>query len=406
MRETLHIQLRDAAADEDAVAYAIGGAAPGAALRVEQAPLAQALAQAAGRRVVAFVPGADVRLSTVQVPARQALRILQAAPYALEDQLAEDVDTLHFAIAPVPPRHRGGEPHGVAIVARTRMDQWLQALRTRGVRPDALVPETLALPLPEAGGWTGLAEPGRVTVRTGTFSGFTCALDDLGTYLQLADPEARVPLRLHVAQGLDHDFTRLGRPLELLPGHASALEVLVRHWRPELAIDLLQGAYSRKEDWQRIARPWRVAAGVATAWAAVALLGQGVQAVRLGAELQAQEQANIERYRELFPGTTRFDNLALQAQQQLIALRGGGARAPLFQLLDALAASLVANPGLTLQSLQFREGALYLSMTAGDLQTLENLRGWYAQRPQVVLAVQDTNAAPDGVQIRLKLTPA
>lgn len=406
MRETLHIQLRDAAADDAAVAYAIGAGALGAGVRVEHATLDQALAQAPGRRVVLFVPGADVRLAAVQVPARQAQKILQAAPYALEDQLAEDVETLHFAIAPLSPRHRPGEPHPVAIVARARMDHWLAPLRARGIRADAVIPETLSLPLPEAGRWTGLAEPGRVTVRTGAFSGFTCPLGDLETFLQLADPASLIPLRLYVAREVDHDFTRLSRPVELLPGYGSALEVLVRNWRAADAIDLLQGSYSQKEDWQRLARPWRLAAGVALAWAALAVGNAAVQTYRLDAELRQQEARNIERYRALFPGATRFENLALQVQQQLVALRGGGVRAPLFLLLDALAASLSANPGLTLQSLQFREGALHLSLTAGDLQTLENLRAWFGTRPQTVLAVQDTNASPDGVQIRLKLTPA
>jgi len=406
VRDTLHIQLRDAAADDAAVAYAIVSGPPGAGVRVEHGSLQQALAQAGGRRVVLFVPGADVRLTSVQVPARQAQKILQAAPYALEDQLAEDVDTLHFAIAPLPARRQPGEAHPVAIVARARMDQWLGALRAHGVKPDAVVPETLSLPLPDGGRWTGLAEPGRITVRTGAFTGFTCPLEDLATYLQLADPDGKIPLRLYVARELDHDFTRLGRPVELLPGYGSSLEVLVRNWQPAESIDLLQGSYSQKEDWQRLARPWRIAAGVVLAWAVFAVSSEAAQAIRLGAQLRHQEQQNIERFRALFPGATRFENLSLQVQQQLIALRGGGARAPLFQLLDALAASLSATPGLTVQSMQFREGALYLSMSAGDLQTLENLRAWFATRPQTVLAVQDTNAAPDGVQIRVKLTPA
>ena len=56
--------------------------------------------------------------------------------------------------------------------------------------------------------------------------------------------------------------------------------------------------------------------------------------------------------------------------------------------------------------MQFREGALYLSMKGSDLQSLENLRSWFGAHPSTQLSVQDTNAAPDGVQIRVKLTPA
>lgn len=403
MRDTLYIQLRDDA-PEGRLTYAIVAGAPGAAVAPQLGTLDQILALAAGKRVVLFVPGADVRLAQVQVPARQAQRILQAAPYALEDQLAEDVDTLHFAIAADAERRRAGDPQPVAIVARARMDQWLAPLRAAGVKPDAMVPETLSLPVPEGGRWSGIADGRRVSVRTGPYAGFVCTLDDLGDTLQLADPEARTSLRLFVSRDSEFDFTRLNHPLELLPGYASALEILARHWRPDSSINLLQGAYSQKEDWQRLARPWRIAATVAVGWLVVALAAEAVLIVQTGRELRRQEQQNLARFQTLFPGETRIVNLAQQAEQQLAALRGGGARAPLFQLLDALAVSLAANPGLTLQTLQFREGALFLNLTGTDLAALENLRTWYASRRDTVLDVQAANAGTEGVQIRVKLS--
>jgi general secretion pathway protein L len=403
VRDTLYLQVRDAE-PEAPVAYALVSGTPGASIPVEYDQLEHALAKAGARRIVLFVPGADVRLAAVTVPARQAQKILQAAPYALEDQLAEDVDTLHFAIAPR--LGKAGDPHPVAIVARERMDHWLAPLRARGLKPEVVASETLSLPAPEPGRWTALAEAGRVTVRTGTFTGFSCTLADLESYLQLADATNAIPLRLFVARDVEYDFTRLGRPVELLPGYGSALEVFVRHWREDASINLLQGGYSQQQEWQGLGRPWRIAAAVAAAWAAVALAGEIAGAVRTSAELRRQEAANVERYKALFPGTTSFANLDLLAQQQMVRLRGGAARAPLLGLLDALAASLAANPGLTLQSMQFREGALYLSLSGTDLQTLESLRAWYGSHPQTLLSVEDTNAQPDGVQIRLKLTPA
>jgi general secretion pathway protein L len=366
-RDTLFIQLRDDA-PEGRLAYALTGAHAGSGLRVEHGTLETILSLAPGRRIVVFVPGADVRLSSVQVPARQPQKVLQAAPYALEDQLAEDVDTLHFAIAPDAQRRAANAAHPVAITARTRMDAWLAPLRQAGLKAQAVVPETLSLPPPEELRWTGLAEAGRVTVRTGAYTGFACTLDDLGTYLQIADPDARAQLRLFVAREADRDFSTLGRPVELLPGYGSALEVLARNWRPENSINLLQGAYAPQEDWQRAVQPWRTAAGIAAAWLAV--------------------------------------TLAAQAQTQLAALRSGGARAPLFALLGSVSQALAANPGLTLQSLQFREGALHLSLTGSDLQALESLRTWYGRRSDAVLHVEAANAGAEGVQIRLKVTLA
>jgi general secretion pathway protein L len=404
LRDTLYIQIRDAAPDAP-LAYVLAGQG-GVGFSVNHATLDNILALATGRRVVLFVPGADVRLTQVTVPARQAAKILQAAPYALEDQLAEDVETLHFALAPDPQRRAAGEPQPIAVVAKARMDSWLAPLKLKGIAPDAIVPETLSLPQPDPGAWTAIAEPGLATVRSGMYSGFTCTLDDLGSYLGLADPDGKVPLRAFVAQNVEFDFSRLGRPVDLMPGYASSLEVLIRHWRPEHSINLLQGAYSAREDWQNLARPWRLAAGLAAAWLIVAFANEGAQAFRLGRDLDQQEQANLARYQALFPNDTRIVDLAAQAEQQLKALQGSGGRPPLFLLLDALGASLTSNPGLTLQNIQFREGALQLSLTGNDTQALESLRVWFASRRDATLEVGQVNAGPQGVQVRATLRPA
>lgn len=405
MRDTLYLQLRDGAPDVP-LSYALASDQPGVGVQVQQATLDTILALAPGRRVVLFVPGADVRLAAVQVPARAPQRILQAAPYALEDQLAEDVDTLHFAIG-APGAAEGGA-HPVAIVARARMEAWLAPLRERKVRADMLAPETLCLPAPEAGRWTGLAEPGRVTVRTGAWSGFACAPEELGTYLQIADPDARASLRVFVTRDVEFDFSRAGRPLELLPGYPSALEVLARHWQPQTSINLLQGAYSEKRDWQRVAQPWRIAGTLALVWLALAGVHQSAVAWRAGRELDAQAASNFARCQQVLPRDCISAELMPAVVEQQTRLRGAGGatRGPLLQLLGTLNAALQATPGMTLESLQFREGALYLSLTGTDLQALEALRAWYGSHRGAQLQVEAANAGVTGVQIRLKLTPA
>lgn len=404
MRDTLYLQLREPAAD-GTLAYVLTGADETLGIKVEHAPLEQILGLATGRRLVLFVPGADVRLTTASVPARQLQKILQAVPYALEDQLAEDVETLHFAVTLDPRRRRSADVHPVAIVARARMEAWLAPLRARNLKPEAVVPETLCLPPPEPDHWTGYAESDRVTLRTGMYTGFACALADLPLYLEMADPEHQIPLRLNVVNEVAQDFTALARPLELLPGNISALELFVRGYRPEQAINLLQGAYSGQEGWQRLVKPWRLALGVALGWLVFAFGVQALQAVQLGKELRKQDADNIARFQALYPEETRIVDLSAQVQQKLAQLHGG-AKAPMFQLLGALSAALAANTGLTLQSVQFREGAMYLGLTGTDLQALENLRGWFASHHDATLEVQSANAGAAGVQIRLKLTPA
>lgn len=407
VRDTLYIRLRDTAPDA-LTAHALVSADPSdsAAARVSvfvrELPLAEVIALGAGRRIVVFVPGVDVRLTAVTVPARQPAKVLQAAPFILEDQFAEDVDTLHFAIGT---RQVGGA-FPIAVVNRSLVDEWLAPFAAARVRVAALVPDTLALPWRDDGCWSVLSDAGQMIVRSGPYSGFSCVQDDFPMLLELAENGTPASLRVLVTRSDSHDYTRLERTLDLMPGFEHPLEALVRHWKPLQSIDLLQGPYSQREDLGRYWQPWKMTLRLA---AAAAVLGIGlniIEAGRLERELATLQASNEQSFRRLFPRETRVINLEAQVTQQLRLLRGGSAQGGLFELMQSAAAGLAENPGLTLRNVQFREGALYLDLAGSDLQVLERLRTWYGSHPGARLDVESADANESGVQVRLKLTAA
>lgn len=396
MAETLYIRLRaDSSGTTEFAVAAAGGRA--ASLT---GSLDAALQLAIGRRVVLFAPLSEVRLSSFEIAARDAQKILQAAPYALEDQLADDVDTLHFAIG-------GRDSTGripVAVVARNTIEQWLAPFIAAGVQPAALYTDLHGLPAADGTQWTALAEPSLVTVRSGSASGFTCAPDALDSYLMLS-PTVQ-SLHLHVSGNDGPDYTRLSKSVELRPGWKHGLDCLIEHLNADQAINLLQGRYSPQRDLQRLWKPWRLAASLAAVWLLLAAAGAGVNAWRDAHELQRLSDANRQRFQTLFPSETRIVDLAVQTEQQLAALKGSDTPSGLFSLLEPAAAALATETSLSLQVLQFRDGALFLSLTGSDLQALERLRENFGTRPSVRLEVQSANSSSLGVQIRLKVTPA
>ncbi len=401
MRETFYLRLGET--PESVCDYGTAAADP-RSLRAQHGSFEQATERShfAGRRVVVFLPASDVRLAMVKVPVKQPSKVLQAVRYALEDQVAEDVESLHFAIG----TRRDDGSHPVAIISRARMIRVLALLRTRGLQPDLVVPETLALPLPAAdGAWSALADGEQVVVRSGEWSGFACSAEDLASYLGMADAEKSHPLRLQVAGEARVDWSRLDWPVTLLP-QPSALTALAANLKPEQAINLLQGAYAQSRDIERLWKPWRLAAALLLAWIAVGAAAYVVQSWSLAAELRRQDDANIARFQQLFPDQTRVVDLSAQLDQQMRALSAGsGANGPL-PLFEPLAQALAASPGLKLTGLQYREGSLFLSFTATDLQVLEGLRNWFSSRPGAALEVQSANAESGAVQIRARLSRA
>ncbi|MDM4772244.1 type II secretion system protein GspL [Solimonas sp. SE-A11] len=400
MRNTLYIRLRATDPGTD-TAYCIASPQAVASFPVQHAPLETILLKAAGHRVVVLVPAADVRLAAVDVPARQATKVLQAAPYALEDQLAEDVDTLHFALGP---RQKDGR-WPVAVVARAKMDEWLRPFTERGLIPDLMLPDALCLAPADQERWSALAENDQVLVRNAAFSAFACSPDDLELMLQLADPDKKATLRIIVPRDASPDFTRLAWPVELLPGFISPLEALLQSQRPENGIDLLQGRYSQREDLLRLWQPWKITAALLALWIIAAAVLHGLSGWQLRKQLQQQEDANVQRYQQLFPAETRIVDLPAQVEQQFAALKGGKGGGGLLPLMQVLADALAAAPGLTLQGVQYRDGAVYAALSGSSLQPLEVLRAWFAQPRGASLDVQSANSGSEGAQIRIKLSP-
>src|SRR5688572_26861697 len=132
MSETLVIRLR--AAEDSPASWLIvdlNGARSGP---VHTGPLAEAAGLAQDRRVVLLLPGAEVGLAEPELPLRGSAKLAQAVPFALEEQLASDVEGLHFAVGE---RDSATVGTPVGAVSRGLMDRWNAACEAAGIKPAA-----------------------------------------------------------------------------------------------------------------------------------------------------------------------------------------------------------------------------------------------------------------------------
>ena len=143
MPETLVIRLHSAAPDTAASAEWVAVDNTGARRgNVQSGPLADAALLASNRKVVVLVPGTDALLAEPVLPVKSGAKLAQVVPFALEEQLAADVEELHFAVGKR--TTRPGTP--VSVVAHEHMQAWQSLLTEAGLSADAIYPETAGLP--------------------------------------------------------------------------------------------------------------------------------------------------------------------------------------------------------------------------------------------------------------------
>ncbi len=342
-------------------------------VRAGEGALEEAAGYAQSGRVIVFVPGSDALVKRVNVPTRQAQKLRRAVPFALEDQLAQDVDELHFALGQ--PLDDATVP--VVVVSRACMERWHQALEEAEVRPGLMVPDMLAIPF-EEGTWALLLEERGAQLRTEREFGVAMDREEAPALLELALEGSEPPLAgitvidarrdrstppdLGPVEGTELRVQPVGSPLEALSqGVGSG------------AINLLQGSYSRQEQYGRLWRPWRLA---------VALLGglivlQGGMGLAHYRELRSADEQlyrQVEQtYREAFPDAKSIVNPRVQMERKLEELRGGGGEGGVIALLAA-AGPLLKGEGIDIRALRFRDGGLELDLELKDLPSLDGLK--------------------------------
>lgn len=368
--------------------------------RVRSGDLAAAAAEANGLRVVVLVPGIDCLLTQATIPGRNRQKLLRAVPYALEEQLIEDVENSHFSLGPALPG--GGYP--VVVIATRRIDAILDACRSAGLDVYQLVPDLLAVPC------TGDAvcvviDGDMALVRTGPYSGFVGDTENLGLLLAgLPKPEdapAR-PVSIQIPTGgILPDLGERASEAEISRYDGSVLMLLSQGMGASL-IDLLQGSYSRSQEWGKLWRPWRATAALLLAGILLSNIVTGVDYFRLSGE---QEELNARMqsvFMEAFPGTKRVVDPRVQMQQQLEQLqRQAGSGARFLTLLARSADVLRTAQDIEISGASYRAGRLDVDLTAANLQVLDQLKQTLSASG---LAVEIQSAAADaGERVKSRL---
>lgn len=361
----------------------------------------EAAMEAGTRRVVVLAPAADLLLTRVTVPTASRSRVRKAAPFALEDALAQDIEELHIALG----ARDADQQWPVAVVERARMDHWLGRLHEAGLHPDRVVPEPLALPL-EPGSGSLLLEEDRALLRDQPWSAQVAGRETLPPLIELLAGRSTEGINLrvwHCGGELPAWLEPVSATLE--PCDNGALGVLAAGaMRSEGSIDLLQGGYSRKEQYGRIWRPWRAAAALLAASFVLAMVHQGLERRELVRE-SADLRARIERvYRDANPGGRVVDP-RVQMEQQLAALRRGrgGGGSDFLGLVGKMGGAL-AGSDIELVGANFRDGRLDLELTAADIQTLDQLKQRLTEAGGLSVDIQSATAGANRrVQGRLRL---
>src|SRR3990167_326659 len=117
--------------------------------------------------LIALFPGEKVTMTSVKLPSMRASERAQAIPFALEEQLASDPDSILVSIGNM----QADGAFRVAVTEKAVFEAQLNMLHETNLYPRCLLPDFLALSW-EPGTWSVLLQNQMALVRTDFQNGF------------------------------------------------------------------------------------------------------------------------------------------------------------------------------------------------------------------------------------------
>lgn len=348
--------------------------------------------------MIALLPGQEVLFCMADIPVRNSRYITQALPYAVEEQIAQDIESVHLALGEHTP-----EGYRVAAIDRERMAYWFDMFSGwTGTRLTAMFPDAALLPV-TAGGWT-LCLDGEVAMLVSERGEWlNVHPDNLGMLAQtLAVPSeeevnAQVPVTLYgTREALDTwqaVLTELQAPGRLAVQEevleVSPLELLIHTRQQQLCqpVNLCQGAFSLGSGGAGLLRPWKPLIAVASVWFVIQVgleIGMGLYYRHQADTLEQQAMAI---YRQAFPGDrrTHAGNVRRVIEGQLRVAGAGGPQLDFINLMKFTGqqySQLSAPDAVLFNSVNYsrNRGELVVDLRADNYERLNSLRNGLASQ--------------------------
>jgi general secretion pathway protein L len=312
---------------------------------------------------IVIVAASRVLLVEVTLPKGSRRQLRQALPFAVEDKVTTDPETVHVAAGTTRPD--GTTP--VAVVDKVWMRGLLNALHAAGIFPRRMLVETLAVPL-EPGAWTMVWRENGGFARTGEASGFALAGPlELTLALREQPRPERIVVRPHTSlPDLAHWQSDLDVPLVAGP----RWDLSEAH---DGGINLLQGEFAGngKGALRARLRPvFALAAGIVVLHFCLTLYDWArlrIEVKRLNAEIE-------QTFRTAFPDAKVIVDAPLQMQRNLDAMRRASGQVERGDFLPLLAgAARTVKTAGSLQAVSYEQEKLKVDVKLKESQAAERL---------------------------------
>jgi len=342
--------------------------------------------------VVIIIPQQCVYVTEVELPEKAGRQVLSAIEYQVEDQLAQDIETQHFALGDT-----SENPVAIAVVARSIMERCMTLARSHDLRLTQIIPELFLCPWLGEGvalteGYDGCL------LRYGKYRGLKCNAQALPAMLELVKRD--VEFDTITFYGAETDATPTIEKYTLLSQPLSST-------RPGIVdgplIDLQQRDYQLSSAWQGLAKTWQWVALFIVALLVVGSYNKAVALNDLEDELAGIKQQQYELLKPYLPANTspdaNFKKLLIERMKQL---QSSQREQGFLKLLLDFTRARSSFPNVKISRIGYQGNLLSFEISSSQLNDIEALLETVIKQG-VNATLESLNIKPDQSSGRLVL---
>jgi general secretion pathway protein L len=311
-----------------------------------------------------LLPGVDVVIKKVPINGSFNRQMQQALPYLVEEELACDVEQLHFHIIA-----KETELVHVAICEKQKMHTWLEWLAEANIICNQFIPEGLTLPLPENEIWQGVQLDQQWLIRESQYMAWSCDASMLEEILLTKTTEDNVPSIDSYSPFSETSVANWSINQHKLPIELLTLGAINNK------INLLSAEFKSKKNPNKYFLQWRFPILLVTILLFVLMLNLYLQNRQIEAKTNIVKQQVEEVYQQAFPeqNKLKYARINKRLKTMLMELNDGKNKTEFLTMLNELIPSIKDNNKFKVTNIKFdrRKNELHIVATAQSFEAFE-----------------------------------
>ncbi|CCQ12761.1 General secretion pathway protein L [Pseudoalteromonas luteoviolacea B = ATCC 29581] len=329
--------------------------------------------KAQSRETVVLLPSDQVTLKTVPLPTKWGRKLEQALPYLIEEQIAQDIDSIFIATEQAT---MVDDKHAIRIAYcdKAWLQNWLSYFSKANIEVHRLIPDALLLPSDDEATAHMVQLGDQWLLKYSNWQIAAIESSWLATFIKAANIT-------HIKHYCPVNVEFAGVQLEAKQEQFDLPLALFAKQLPLQKLTLNQGTFAVKKKQPQWWSDWRSGLFAASAALVAFVVVKSVQLVALNKEVEQLKAQAVQTYQDAFPGKVVRPHLLRSQLRNALAGLDGSPSTNFLKLTEQLVTVLTQVNAFSIETMRFdqRRNELRIRARGKDFQSFGQVKALLEQ---------------------------